>query len=127
MGYLDVTFYDFDGYEITTTYTQDAFHVYGANSHRSSLSAYKTAYGTHGWTIHNTARYDGHEWRNHLVKFQRKYSGAWHTVASKYTNTNGVANFIKTPTAGPAKPYRTVLAACSGVTRDQPSALAAGR
>ena len=56
MGYLDVTFYDFDGNWITTTYTQDAFRVSAANSHTSSLSAYKTAYGTHGWKIHNTAR-----------------------------------------------------------------------
>jgi hypothetical protein len=115
MGYLDVTFYDFDGNAITTTYTQDAFHVYGAG-HTASLSTYKTKSGTHGWTVHSTSRRDGSVWRNHLVKFQRKYSGAWHTIASKNTNTNGVANFATTPPAGTSKPYRVVLTAGTGTS-----------
>jgi hypothetical protein len=117
-GMVDVTFYDFDGYVITTTTAVDAFRVsaYVAPvTHSASLSTSKVRAGAHGWAIKNTVRHNGHAWASHKVTLQRKYSGAWHNVKAGWTNSSGQVNLGVTPTAGAAKPYRTVSAAGSDV------------
>lgn len=126
VGYLDVTFYDYDDYygeysEVASAHTSDAFRVTGYNPpvvhHSSTLTTNKIKTGTHGWTIRTTSTYDGRAWAGRQVKFQQKYSGSWHTVRSVWTGTTGRANYAFTPAAGPAKPYRAVLTAGPGVTQ----------
>jgi len=112
-GRLFVTFYDFDDQPITDAYATDSFRV-SAYTPQHRLYTSKVASGAHGWTLRSLVKRDGHVWRNHRVVVQRKYSGAWHRVATKYTNTYGRANFGVVPARGAAKPYRVVSAAGSG-------------
>jgi hypothetical protein len=117
-GILDVTFYDFEGSPMTTTHVTDSFRVsaYAAPvTHTASLSTSKVTAGAHGWAIKNAVRHNGHAWANHKVTLQRKYSGSWHNVKAGWTNAYGRVNLGVTPTAGAAKPYRTVSAAGSDV------------
>ena len=112
-AWVDVTFYDYDWNEITTTHASDAFTV--SPAHTTTLSTNKIKTGAHGWTIRTNVKYDGHASAGHKVTLQRKYSGAWHYVKSVWTNAYGNAPLSVTPPRGAAKPYRAVSAAGTGV------------
>ena len=112
MGHLDVTFYDYDGYTVSTAHANDAFKVraYSAPvvNHTSTLGTSLVRTGTHGWTVRATTKYDNDAWVGHRVNLQQKRSGSWHTVKSAWTNSSGRADLSVTPAAGAAKPYRAV-------------------
>ncbi len=76
-------------------------------SHGASLSAsVSQAPAGHGWQVKTKAKYNGQAWSHRFVTLQKQVGNRWVAVSSKFTNGQGLANFIFTPPSGHATSYR---------------------